>query len=209
MTLIDLSVRDYVQQLASGEATPGGGSAAALSCSMAAGLCAMAARLTIGKAKYEKSWARMQEVVEQVTACEQKLLSLVDEDSEAYNQVLAAYRLPKADEDQKKRRQAAVESAFQLAASVPLQTLEHATQLIEPLQWVISEGNPNCITDAGAAVQFCRAGARAAADNVSVNLGAIKDRQAADRFEKQRAALWRQVDAGVKELEALVASKMS
>jgi formiminotetrahydrofolate cyclodeaminase len=209
MKLIELSVRDYVKQLASGEATPGGGSAAALSCAMAAGLCAMAARLTIGKAKYVKSWTRMQLVVDQVSTVEQTLLSLVDEDSEAYKQVLAAYRLPKNDDDQKKRRQAAIESAFQLAASVPMQTLQQAAQLVEPLQSVIAEGNPNCITDAGAAVQFCRAGAQAAADNVRINLEAIRDNMVVSEFEKKCAGLWNQVDTGTKQLDEQVAARMS
>ena len=209
MKLIELSVREYVQQLASGEATPGGGSAAALSCAMAAGLCAMAARLTLGKAKYEKSWARMRAVADQVTVAKQTLLSLVDEDCEAYNQVLAAYRLPKADDDQKKRRQAAVGRAFQLAASIPLQTLHQAAQLIEPLRLVVAEGNPNCITDAGAAVQFCRAGAQAAADNVRINLEAMKDNAVAAELEKKCAELWKQVDTGTNQLKSQVAEKMS
>ena len=209
MKLIELSLQDYVKQLAGGEPTPGGGSAAALSCALAAGLCAMAARLTIGKPKYEKSWGRMQEVVETVAPLAQTLLSLVDADSEAYKQVLAAYRLAKADDAEKGKRLAAIEQAFQQAADIPLQTLQHAAKLIEPLQQVITEGNPNCITDAGAAVQFCRAGARAAADNVRINLDAIKENAVAAEFEKRCAALWKQVDAGTKQLDAQFAAKMS
>lgn len=175
MQLIDLSIKQFCEQLASDSPAPGGGSVAALAGALSVALCTMVTRLTIGKKKYEHVGSHMAAIRDQAETLLKDLLILVDKDTDAYNQVMAAYRLPRDGEDEKSARQIAIETANKEAARVPLSTLRTVAKLIPITSAVIKDGNANCITDAGVAVQLIRTAALGATYNVKINLDGISD----------------------------------
>ncbi len=170
MSFAELSFRQLVAQVASSDPTPGGGSVAALGGSLAAGLAAMVARFTLSRPKYQPVWPAMERLLGRAESLAQELMTLADRDSAAYQEVARAFALPKGDETEKAARRAAIAQANQRAAELPLTTLATLADLAPLVAAAILEGNPNCLTDAGTAGQFLRAGAMAAAYNVLVNL---------------------------------------
>ena len=179
--LSNLTVQGFVQALAGDAPAPGGGSVAALAGSLAAALCAMVARLTVGKKKYETAREAMEAVIPAADGLAARLLSLMDADTAAYNGVVAAFRLPKETDAQKSSRHLAIQAATREAARVPLATLKTVAEIVKLAESVVESGNPNCITDAGTAVQLIETAALAAAYNVRINVGALEDRDFADR----------------------------
>ncbi len=206
MNLKNLTTTDFVEALAAGAPAPGGGSAAALAGAMAAGLCAMTARLTLGKAGYRDAWEAMEAVAAAADRLAQEFLRLMEADTEAYNGVVAAFRLPKGDEGQKAARARAVQEATRSATEVPLATLRAAAAVAPLAAAAITRGNRNCLSDAGSAVHLLRTAAMAAAYNVRVNLLSLQDGEyvAACRNEVARLTgeILSQVEGMAREVEA-------
>ncbi len=175
MKLADLTVSEFVRELASVSPAPGGGSVAALCAGLGAALCAMVARLTHGKEKYRAGWEAMEILMQQAEPLTERFITFMDEDTQAYNQVVAAMQLPKATTEEKALRKTAIELANRKAAEVPLETLKNTLTLADHVKAAVEKGNVNCITDAGTAVQLVRTAAYAAAYNVRVNLNGIAD----------------------------------
>ena len=198
MKLDQLSVRDFVKELGSDNPTPGGGSVAALCGALGAALSAMVANLTVEREKYEQTWKSMEEVKKTADELVARFLDLVQEDTDAYQKVMAAFQLPKETEEQKASRQTAIEEAMKRAATVPLETLKASETLVGIAREAVQGGNPNAITDAGAAVQLANATAVVASYNVRINLSRIKD-------EAFVAACEKEVDEILKRLETLFA----
>ena len=171
----ELTVRDFTANLASGEPTPGGGSAAALAGALAAALSAMVARLTEGREKYRGAWARMAALRDRADTASSRLLELMVLDSRAYEGVMTAMKLPKATDLEKSQRTMAIQTALAEAALTPLKTLQAALDICGLVEEVLLHGNPNCVTDAGTAVWLTRTAAEGAYYNVRINLGGIKD----------------------------------
>lgn len=175
MELVELKINVFSDQLASASPAPGGGSVAALCGALASALCRMTANLTIGKKKYHAAEAAMKTVEKQAADLQSRLMELVDEDTMAYNNVVRAFGLPKATGMEKKKRTDAVQAALKQAAAVPLSTFEHAAAVLSLVETAVSQGNPNCITDAGVAAELVGCAAQGAAYNVFINLMDIKD----------------------------------
>ena len=198
MKLDQLSVRDFVAELGSDNPTPGGGSVAALCGALGAALSAMVSRLTVDREKFKETWPSMEEVKKTADELVARFLDLVQEDTDAYQKVMAAFQLPKETEEEKASRQAAIEEAMKRAATVPLETLRASERLVGIAREAVQGGNPNAITDAGAAVQLANATAVVASYNVRINLSRIKD-------EAFVAACEKEVDETLKRLETLFA----
>lgn len=171
--LTGLTVRDYTAKLASGEPTPGGGSAAALVGALAAALGEMMSNFTAGK----EGWDQIQPALGELTAHRDALLDLADRDAEAYAAVGAAYKLPKSTDDEKAARAAAIQAALKAAAQVPLAVIEHVSALVEVLPVVLDYGNRNLVSDVGVAADFAQSALRCAWLNVEVNLASLKDEE--------------------------------
>ena len=148
---------------------------AALCGGLGAALCAMVARLTLGKQKYRDHWKLMENLIQQADALSQRFVKLMDADTEAYNGVVAAMRLPKGTEEEKAARKSAIEAANRKAAGIPLETLQNTLNLAESVKDAMEKGNINCITDAGTAAQLVKTAAYAASYNVRINLNGITD----------------------------------
>jgi glutamate formiminotransferase/formiminotetrahydrofolate cyclodeaminase len=172
----------FLEHLAAGTATPGGGSAAAYTAAMAAGLVSMVARLTLGKKKYKDAKDQMEAIITESDRLRKELDDLVIRDSEAFQAVLQAYVLPKGNQEEQKRRSAAIETAIQKAAEVPLQVASRATRVLELASQVAQDGNVNAITDAGSAGMLAIAALQAAGMNVRTNAQSTSDQPSANAW---------------------------
>ncbi|MFO8133017.1 MAG: cyclodeaminase/cyclohydrolase family protein [Thermoplasmatota archaeon] len=194
MSFADAPVQQFIDDLASGSPTPGGGSAAAVSGATAAALAEMVCNLTIGKDRYAAVEDEMREHRGQLAALRSHLLSLADDDAAAFDQVMAAFRMPKGDE-----RSQAIQDASRHAAEIPMETAEHCLQVLEHAASIARQGNQNSVTDAGTAALLAHAGLHAALYNVRINLGGIDDEafcsQMADRVEQLTEAAERRLQA--------------
>ena len=173
---------NFLDAVAADTSAPGGGSVAALSGALAAALTAMVARLTLGRKKYAAVQAEMETLVAESERLRAALASRVAQDAEAYDQVVAAYRLPKATDEERNTRQEAIQQALAHAAEVPLSTARDAVAALELARTAAHFGNANALTDAGTAAHMARAAFEGAALNVRVNADQVVDRE--------RAAVW-------------------
>lgn len=167
----------FLDALAAGTTTPGGGSAAAYAGAMAAALVSMVARVTVGKKKYAAVEPLMWQIIEKSETLRQTLTAAVQHDAAAFDAVMAAMKLPKETAEQQHARQQAIQAATLNAARIPLQVAAQAIEALELAAQVAENGNLNAITDAGAAADMARAALRAAAINVRVNLSSLEDQQ--------------------------------
>ena len=189
--LVSLSVEDFAAALASDAPAPGGGSAAAAGGANGAGLLAMVVRLTLGKEKYKAAWDELAPLVDRLDDARAKLLELVDEDTKAFDGILAARRLPKETDADKAARQKAIDEANVLATTVPMQTAFFAHEALKAAPLVLEKGNPNAASDAWAGALASWAAVLAALANVRINLPGVADpdlsrgfREDADLMEK-------------------------
>lgn len=193
--LVDLTVRNYAERLAAGSATPGGGSAAALAGALAASLACMAASLTVGRPKYAACEAEMQAVLSQAERLRRQLLALVDADAAAFENVMAAYRLPKLDDDSKSVRANAIEEAFKHAVDIPLAIAEACMQTLNAAVLAAEHGNPHASSDATVGALLAHAGLLGAARDVRVNLNQIRDTQFCKAAEARVSGLVNNAEA--------------
>ncbi len=179
--LVDLSVREFTEEVASRSPAPGGGSVAAMGCATAAALVSMVCNLSIGKEKYKENEPILLATRARVTKLMNRLLDLVDEDTTAFNMVMSAYRLPKDTKDRDKQ----IEDALKKAAEVPFETCKIAREVAELATIVAEKGNQNSITDAGMAVLMADAAFQGAELNVRINLKWMKDEKFKEEIEEK------------------------
>lgn len=175
--LADLTVKDFLDKVACSDPVPGGGSIAALNGALASALSTMVARLTVGKKGYEVSEELMQHAQTITLRLLDEFIALIDKDSEAYNEVFACFKLPKATDEEKAARSAAIQEATKKAALIPLEVARKALDMMTIIADVAHLGNRNAITDACVAMMSARSAALGALLNVRINLGSLKDRE--------------------------------
>jgi len=173
--LTRLPLNAFLDELASENPVPGGGSVAALAGALAAALTTMVARLTLRKEKFKDRWAALESVEKRAAPLIRTFQRLLQQDADAYRAVVESLRLPKDTPEQKGARTEAIQKAFKEAARVPLETLRTLEWLMDEAAQALRSGNPNAASDAGAAVQMIRAGAVIAAYNVWINLLSVQD----------------------------------
>ncbi|WP_281518915.1 cyclodeaminase/cyclohydrolase family protein [Acidaminococcus timonensis] len=195
MELKKLTVEGFINETASSSPAPGGGSIAALNAASSAALIAMVAQLTLGKEKYAAAQEEMQEVAGKAGALKDQFLAFIDEDSSAFNKIMAAFKLPKDTDEAKKARSAAIQDATKEAALVPFKVGQKANELFALAEAVILRGNPNAVTDGAVAAMNARAAVRGAFLNVKINLGSIKDALFVEDLKKRMAEIEADVDA--------------
>jgi formiminotetrahydrofolate cyclodeaminase len=183
-----VALRGYMDAAASSAPAPGGGSVSATVGALGAALVSMVCNLTLGKEKFAAVEAQVKELVEQAEQLRRELTLLLQNDTTAYNGVIAAYRLPKQTDAEKAARHAAVQEGLINAADVPLDICRAAVRVCRLARTAAEIGNPAAVTDAGCAVLFGEAAAQGAALNVEINLGSIEDetytRRAADEVSR-------------------------
>jgi formiminotetrahydrofolate cyclodeaminase len=202
------SIQTFLDDLASERPTPGGGGAAAVSGAIGAALVSMVANLTIGKKNYEAVWQDLEAVNAKAVALRAELIRAIDEDVVAFNAVMGAYGLPRATDDEKAKRAAAIQAALKDATLAPLRAVKACFEVIRLSAAAAEKGNLNVISDAGVAVLSANAGLRSAALNVFINAKAIKDRDFAEKQIAEVNALLAQAAATTEAVYQTVRTKI-
>ncbi len=177
MDLTELSCREFVKALGSGEPTPGGGGAAALVGALGAALTLMVGNLTVGKKKYLEVSEEIKTLMEETEALERELLAGVEADAEGFMPLALAYKLPKDDPE----REVMIEEASKAACSVPLGIMELACKVIDCTAVFAEKGSRLAVSDAGCAAILCKAALRSASLSVFINTKSLEDRAFAQR----------------------------
>lgn len=205
MILTDLTVKGFLAETAGQEPVPGGGSISALNGSIAAALAEMVANLTIGKKKYVEVEAEMQTITTEAAAIQKELVLDIDRDSDAYNKVFAAFKLPKETEEEKAVRSAQIQEMTKYAASVPMEVARRVHSLLPLIEAVVAKGNQNAITDGCVAMMCARTAIIGALLNVRINLTSIKDEDFVKTHTEEANAI--EADAIRREAEILAITK--
>lgn len=205
--LASLSVADFAAALASDAPAPGGGSAAAAGGANGAGLLAMVVRLTLGKEKYKDAWKDLAPLTDRLDDARAKLLELVDEDTKAFDGVLAARRLPKEIDAEKAARQKAIAEANVLATTVPMQTAFFAHEALKTAPLVLEKGNPNAASDAWAGALASWAAVLAALANVRINLPGVSDPELQRGFREDADAMEQSAGEALEKTRALARTR--
>lgn len=175
MTTAERRLDAWMAELASDAPTPGGGAVAAVSAATGAGLVAMVGRLTVRRAGFEGVADRMAEIVEEADRERVELLALADRDAQAFDGVMAAYKMPKDTEEDKAARLRALQAALEHAAEVPLTVARRAVYLMGLAEEAIANGNPNAASDGFSGAAVLHAATLSALANVRINAFAFVD----------------------------------
>ena len=177
---MEMTVRDFQAALASSSPTPGGGTAAAIALGQASALTVMVADLTLGKEKWQDGW----EISERAMLLGVKIMSksgiLADEDSDAFDEVMSSFKLPRETEQDKSQRKEAIKSATLKATEVPFETAKLSLQLLQLLPELAKKGNANAVSDVGVAGLLASAACKGALFNVDINLSGLSEDSALD-----------------------------
>jgi formiminotetrahydrofolate cyclodeaminase len=189
-------IRQFLDELGSAAPTPGGGSAAAVMGAMGAALVSMVCHLTIGRKDCEGVEAPMRQALGEAEALRQRLTALIEDDVRAFEALMAAYKLPRATDEDKLARGAAIQHALKQATDVPLACASACAEVIGLSQRIAPIGHRGVISDAGVAVLAAHAALRSAALNVYINVPSIKDSEFARDRRTRLEALLAQCAAG-------------
>src|SRR5437667_4203183 len=208
-SLAKMNLREFCNETLSDSPAPGGGSVAALMGALGVSLGGMVANLSAGKRGWDDKLEYFSQWAVKAQQLKDELLRLVDEDTVAFNKVMAAFVLPKQSVKEKAARTAAVESATKYAAEIPLKVMETAAKSYELLAEMADKGNPNSISDVGVGICATRAGIDGAALNVRINLAALKDEKFKSDLQKKVRKLQAGSESEFKKIDQIVQSKLT
>ncbi len=206
--IIEQPVTQFLDELASSAATPGGGSAAAIMGALGAALVSMVCNLTIGKKNYAEVEPEMRSVLHDAEALRQRLADMVAEDIAAFNGLMAAYGLPKLTDEDKAARGAAIQHALIAATEAPLACARACADVIKLSMRAAEVGNRNVLSDAGVGALAAQAALRSAALNVDINVPSLQDQVFAQACRDEMDALLASAVPLSEQAIALVKSKL-
>ncbi len=189
MLLTDMTITDFSNLLGSDAPAPGGGSTAALSGALGAALTAMVAALTFTKKKYARDHELAHEIFDQATALKEDLLKAIDEDTEAFNMVSAAFSLPKATDEEKKVRSEAIQDGLTACTESPLAIMKLSLEAIRLATKLNGHFNSSAASDLGVSALSIRTGLLGAWLNVLINIGSLKDVEKAAKYKAEGEAI--------------------
>jgi methenyltetrahydrofolate cyclohydrolase len=204
----DKSTAAFLDALAAGTPTPGGGGAAAVMGAMGAALVSMVCNLTIGKKGYEAHEAEMRNLLAASENLRRRLADMVAEDAAAFDSLMAAYRLPKLSEEEKQHRSAAIQAGLKAATLAPLACARAAAEGIRLAAESVEHGNVNVISDVGVGVLASAAALRSAALNVHINVPQIQDRAFTDAVLTELEGLTAECQPLADQVHARVKARM-
>ncbi len=206
--LVRLSLRQFCNETLSDSPAPGGGSVAALMGALGASLGGMVANLSAGKRGWDDRLAFFSDWAVKGQSLKDELLFLVDEDTAAFNKVMAAFSLPKDSAEEKAARSGAIQSANEYAAEIPLKVMETASRSYDLLAEMAAKGNPASISDVGVGLLATRACVEGAAMNVRINLSGLKDEKVKSRLGDRMNELRAESEKRYQAAQAIVESKL-
>ena len=180
--LVDMTCKGFAEETASESPAPGGGSIAAYMGALAAALGTMVANLSAHKPGWDERWEEFSDIAEKGHAIQDRLIALVDEDTEAFNRIMAVFAMPKKTPEEKEARAAALEAATLYATEVPLRTMQTAYETFDILEAMASKGNPASVSDAGVGALAARSAVLGAHLNVRINAAGLKNREKAEEL---------------------------
>ncbi len=202
--LVGLTVRGFADETASESPAPGGGSISAYMGALAAALGTMVANLSAHKAGWDDRWEEFSEYAVKGRAVMERLLKLVDEDTEAFNRIMAVFAMPKGTPEEKEARSKALKDATVYAIEVPLKTMRAAYETFDILEYMAANGNPASVSDAGVGALAARAAVHGAWLNVRINAAGLKDKDVADKFIGEARMIVEKADVREKEILDIV-----
>jgi glutamate formiminotransferase / formiminotetrahydrofolate cyclodeaminase len=199
--LVSLTLREFANETASESPAPGGGSIAAYMGSLGISLATMVANLSAHKRGWDQRWKEFSDWAEKGQKIKDELLSLVDEDTNAFNKIMEAFSLPKSSDKEAKTRSEAIQNATKYATEVPLKTMILAYSSLPIIKAMAEIGNPNSISDAGVGALCARSAVIGAYMNVRINAAELKD----EVFKKEILAKAEKIkNDSIKEEEAIL-----
>ena len=187
--LVDRSVRDLIAAFAASDPTPGGGSASALASAVGASLLQMVACLPKTRSGSPDERAALTETAAELDGLRRGLVDAIDADTAAYDQVVTAYKLPKASPDEQQARRAAIQRALRAATDVPMNVMRLSARALAQAETVAAHGHAAAASDAGVALALLGAGLHGAGLNVDINLGGVSDAAWVDDVRAERGRL--------------------
>ena len=206
--LVSMKIGGFLSELASDSPAPGGGSVAALAGSLGAALSSMVCNLTIGKEKYADVQLEIKDTLKKSEQLRKELIKLIDEDTEAFNDVMKAFKMPKETEEQKEKRKQAIQKGYKTAAKVPLETAKACEKTLDIAMVIAEKGNKNSITDAAVSALMAQAGVKSAILNIKINLGSIKDDEFVERISFEIDELQKNADDKTNEIMKIVENSL-
>jgi len=204
----DKSVETFLDELAGRQATPGGGSAAAVMGAQGAALVSMVCNLTIGKPKYAEVEADLRVLLAVAEDLRAVLVGMIKADVDVFGKLMACYALPKANDEEKAHRSAQIQTVLREATEVPLACAKACAQAMALSRVAAEKGNLGVISDAGVAVMAAYAGLKSAALNVAINAAGLKDREFAEAKLAELQALMQNADSEAEEIYRIVKAKL-
>ena len=206
--LVDRTCKDFAEETSRESPAPGGGSISAYMGALGAALGTMVANLSAHKPGWDDRWEFFSDWAEKGKAVMNELLALVDEDTDAFNAIMAVFGMPKGTPEEKAARAEAMERATLYATQVPLKTMKASFRAFEIAGAMAEEGNPNSVSDAGVGALAARAAVQGAFLNVKINAAGLKDRLVAEELVAEAATIARAADAEEKRILEIVESKI-
>ncbi|MDR4504256.1 MAG: cyclodeaminase/cyclohydrolase family protein [Candidatus Scalindua sp.] len=197
--LADLTMKEFLKKITAGSPVPGGGSVAALSAALAASLAEMVANLTLGKKGYEAVEEDMQILSQEAIRLREKLVSAVDNDSNAYGTVISAMQLPRGTEREKRHREKMIQNGLKQATVIPMNVAGDAVRVMELAGEAVEKGNRNTISDGTVGIIMAKAAVLSALCNVRINLPFIHDKTFVDKISREVKELEKKTLDGRKE----------
>jgi formiminotetrahydrofolate cyclodeaminase len=189
MKLAEMKINEFLKLLASKEAAPGGGTVSALLGASGTALCSMIANLTVGREKFKDKEPLMEDILNRSQKIQDALESLIDEDTDAFNEVSKAFKLPKDTNEQKAARKDAVQQALKHATLVPFKTMEYSVAALKLFDSAAGNTNPTAASDNGVGILCLKSALHGAWMNVRINLNSISDQDFFNEIEEKSTAL--------------------
>lgn len=202
--LVDKTIKGFLTETASDNPAPGGGSVAALCGALGAALATMVCNLTVGKEKYKEAESDFIKIRPDLETNIVTLQKLVDDDTNAFNDVMAAFKMPKDTEEQKVTRSRAIQEGYKKAISVPLETAQTALKTLSFIELIVSKGNQNAITDGAVGALASETAIKGALLNVKINLTSVKDQQYVDSTKKTINDIEKTMNSYLEKIMAIV-----
>ena len=207
--LVDLTCAGFAEETSRESPAPGGGSISAYMGALGAALGTMVANLSAHKPGWDEQWEFFSDWAEKGKRVMNELLALVDEDTDAFNCIMAVFGMPKGTDAEKAARAAAMEKATLYATEVPLKTMKASFRAFEVAGEMAEKGNPNSVSDAGVGALAARAAVQGAFLNVKINAAGLKDRAKAEALVSEAAEIAKAADAEEKRILEIVNAKIN
>lgn len=206
--LINMSLKSFADETASESPAPGGGSISAYMGALGVSLATMVANLSSHKRGWDDRWEEFSDIASKGQSLKEKLVNMVDEDTNAFNKIMDAFGLPKSNDEEKEVRHKAIQDATEHATRVPLEVMKLAFESMEPIKQMAEFGNPNSVTDAGVGALAARSAVMGAYLNVKINAADLENKSLAAKLLEEGRQIEDKTIALENEILAVVNGKL-